>query len=153
MPCHTAISPVKITVKPNDYVEDVLGMLHGEHVTHAAVLDDDGTLAGVFSFKTLLGSLIPVSVAMAGGVQLDVNVVAAPGVAKRLNNVKRHPVSEVMDRKPHKVSPDAPIWEGVSLLIRNGGPLCVCDDNDVFHGFITYSSLITDLENMQTTDS
>lgn len=153
MPCHTAISDVKVTAKPEDHVQDVLDAIRQAGATLAAIVDDDGILIGVFSYKTLLGSLIPVSVAMANGVQLDVRVTAAPGVAKRLSNVKMHPVSEVMNRKPITVQLDTPIWEGVSLLTRHGGPLCVIDDNEKFHGFVTYSSLLEDLENMETTDS
>lgn len=153
MPCHTAISNVKVTAKLDDHVEDVLSSIREAGATLAAILDDEGILIGVFSYKTLLGSLIPVSVAMANGVQLDVKVTAAPGVAKRLSNVKTHSVSEVMNMKPLTVKLDTPIWEGVSLLTRHGGPLCVVDDNDKFHGFVTYSSLLRDLENMETTDS
>lgn len=153
MPCHSAIAKKNITASPEDSVEKVLKAVKKEKVSSAAIIDENGIFVGLFSRKILLSNLIPVSIAMADGVQIDVRVTAAPGVAKRLSNVKNHAVSEVMDRKPTKIKPDAPIWEGVSLLTKHGGPLCVVDDNDKFHGFLTYTSLIEDLENMQTTDS
>ncbi len=153
MPCHSAIMKKNITVSPEDTVESVLKTLKKEKVTVAAVIDEKGMLLGVFSMKSVLQSLIPVSVSMSNGVQLDIKMTAAPGVAKRLANMKPLPVSEIMDRKPLRVVPDTPIWEGVSELVRHGGPLVVADEGGKFYGFITYDSFVEDLENMQTTDS
>ncbi|MGH1404368.1 MAG: CBS domain-containing protein [Alphaproteobacteria bacterium] len=153
MPCHSAIEKKSVTAKPDDSVEKTLKAMRKAKATAVAVVDDENVLLGVFSMKILLRNLIPVSVAMADGVQIDVTVQAAPGVAKRLNNVMPLDVAEVMERKPCTVSPDSAIWEGVGFLIKNGTPLCVVDEASKFHGFITYDSLVIDLENMQTTDS
>ncbi len=153
MPCHSAIEQKNMSIQPEDSVEFALQTLKREGVRSLAVIDKDGVFLGTFSMKTLLSNLIPVSVAMSNGIQLDVKVPAAPGVAKRLRNVKTLPVQDLMDRKPVTISPDAPIWEGVGVLTKNGNPLCVVDDKNKFHGFITYDSLIDDLENMETTDS
>ncbi len=153
MPCHDAVVKNNVTVKPDESVEAVLKAIRKGKVNAVAVVDEKGHFLGIFSMKILLKNLIPVSVAMAGGIQIDVKVTAAPGVAKRLANIKGHPVSELMDRKPHCVVPDSSIWEGVSLLTKNGSPLCVVDDRGHFHGFITYDSLVTNLEDMHSTDS
>lgn len=153
MPCHSAIEHKNISVYPEDTVEFALAALEKEGVRALAVIDEDGEFQGTFSMKVLLGNLIPVSVAMSNGIQMDVKVPAAPGVAKRLRNVKTLPVRDLMNRKPTTISPDAPIWEGVGVLTKNGSPLCVVDHKNKFHGFITYESLINDLENMETTDS
>ncbi len=153
MPCHSAIMKKSVTVSPEDTVESVLKTIRKAKVSVAGVIDEKGILLGIFSMKALLQNLIPVSVAMADGVQLDIKMTAAPGVAKRLTNMQTLPVSDIMDRKPLTVVPDAPIWEGVSLLVKHGGPLVVADDTGRFHGFITYDSFVEDLENMKTTDS
>ncbi len=153
MPCHSAIEKKSITVKPEDSVEKTLKAMRKAKVPAVAIVDDENILLGVFSMKVLLRNLIPVSIAMADGVQIDVTVQAAPGVAKRLSNVMPLNVEDVMDRKPCTVSPDSAIWVGVGLLIKNGMPLCVVDEASKFHGFVTYESLVSDLENMQTTDS
>lgn len=152
MPCHSAIVAKNVTVAPDETVEHALKAIKKGKVNAVAVIDGDGVFHGIFSMKVLLGNLIPVSVAVSEGVQLDVALPAAPGVAKRLANVKSLPVSELMDRKPQSVSPDAPVWQGVSLLTKNGSPLCVVDDKGKFHGLITYESLVDDLGNAQTTD-
>lgn len=153
MPCHSAVVKKVLTSSPDDTVENVLKLIKKGKAQASAVIDDDGQFLGLFSMKILLKNLIPVSVAMTNGVQIDIKVTAAPGVAKRLANVKTLAVSELMDRKPETVFPDAPVWEGVSILTKNGSPLAVVEHDGKFHGLITYDSLVNDLESMQSTDS
>lgn len=153
MPCHSAILSKSVSVQPDMKVDQALKALKKAKVTAASVISDDGEFQGIFSMKILLSSLIPVSVAISEGVHLDIKLPAAPGVSKRLNNIKALPVSDVMNRKPASVTPDAPVWEGVSLLTKHGNPLCVVDSKGKFHGLITYESLVEDLSNMETTDS
>lgn len=153
MPCHTAITKKNITSSPDDSVEKVLKDIRKAKVSACAIIDENGLFIGLFSMKILLKDLIPVSVAMTDGVEIDIKVTAAPGVAKRLENVKILPVSELMDRNPTTILPDAPIWEGVSLLTKRGEPLSVVDSSDKFQGLITYESLVYDLENVKSADS
>ena len=153
MPCHSAITEKNVTASPGDSVEKVLKSIEKGKVRAASVVDDDGQFVGIFSLKILLKNLIPVSVAMSDGVQIDIKVQAAPGIAKRMGKVMPLPVSDLMDRKPVTVLPDDPIWEGVSQLTKSGEPLCVVDDKGKYLGMITYESLVNDLRNIETTDS
>ncbi len=152
MPCHAAIVEKSVSVLPSETIENALLLIRKHKVNAVAVIDEKGVFQGIFSMKVLLNSLIPVSVAMNEGVQIDVKLTAAPGVAKRLSNVKPLPVSELMVRKPLSVTPDAPIWKGVGLLTKNGSPLCVIDDKGKFHGLITYESLVNNLEDIGQSD-
>lgn len=149
MPCHAAIVKKLITVSPDDTVEKVIAVLRKNKITAVPVVDKAGALQGFFSMKILLKNLIPVSVVMNDGVQMDIKVSAAPGVAKRLMKVKPLPVSEIMERKYVSVIPDAPIWEGVSVLISHGGPLPVIDESGKFTGIMTYDSIVEALEKIQ----
>lgn len=153
MPCHSAIVEKNVTVKADETVENALKALRKGKVSAVAVLGEDQTFLGFFSMKVLLRNLIPVSVAVTEGVQMDITLPAAPGVAKRLQNMMLLSVSDIMDRKPVTLEPDAPVWKAVSLLTKNGNPLTIIDDKDRFYGFITYDSLVSDLENFETTDS
>ncbi len=153
MPCHSAITENNLYVGPNETVEEVLKKIKKAKVFAAAVVDEEGTFLGTFSEKVVLNNLIPVSVAMADGVQIDIKVQAAPGIAKRLAKVMPLPVYDLMDRKPAKVSPDDPIWQGVSTLTKSGEPLCVIDEKGKFLGMITYGSLVKDLQDTTTSDS
>lgn len=151
MPCYEAILKKPVTVSPTDTVEQVIAVLDEHKVSAAPVVDQNGTLHGVFSMKILLSNLIPVSVAMADGIRIDMKIGAAPGVARRLAHVKPLPVSELMERKVLTVRPDSPLWEGVSLLTSHGGSLSVVDENMRFLGLITYSSLVSALEKLSDT--
>ncbi len=153
MPCHIAIDKKILTVLPEDNVEKTLKAIKKSKAAGAAVVDEDGLLLGILSVKILLQNLIPVSVAMAGDVQIDVKLQAAPGVAKRYKNILPLTVSEVMDRKPCTVSPDSAIWEGVGLLSKYGNLLCVVDERQKYLGTITYDSLISALGDSEITDS
>jgi len=154
MPCHSAIVKKNITLSPDTPVEKALKTIRKEKVSAIAVIEDDGMFLGLFSMRILLKDLIPVSVIMSGGVKIDIKVTAAPGVAKRLENVKTLPIADLMEKKPVTVFPDTPIWEGVRMLTTGEGePLPVVDNTGKFCGLITYDSLINDLENIQSTDS
>lgn len=149
MPCHAATEKKLVVLSPEESVESAINILRQAHVNSAPVVDEGGKLLGLFSFKGLMRNLIPVSVAMTDGIKVDIKVAAAPGVAKRLGRVKPLKVTEVMDRKVLSVSPDDPLWEGVSLLTNYGGPLAVVDDKGKLLGLITYASMLAELEAMQ----
>lgn len=151
MPCHEAMLKKPVIVKPEQTVEDVLRVMESNKISAVPVVDGKGIVQGVFSMKILLKSLIPVSVAMGDGFQLDIKIGAAPGIAKRLAHVLPLPVSDLMERKLTTVSPDAPLWEGVSLLTKHSGSLSVVDDKMKFLGLITYASLVGALERLAET--
>lgn len=146
MPCLAAIEKKMIQLSPDDDVESAIEKLKKAKVNAAPVVDEGGRLLGLFSFKGLMRNLVPVSVAMADGIKIDIKVGAAPGVARRLANVKPLKVTEVMDRKVITVGPTEPLWEGVSLLTNHGGPLAVVDDDHRLLGIISYTSMLEQLE-------
>lgn len=152
MPCHAAIEKGKTACKTSDTVEDVLKKIKKNKASGAAIIDDEKNFVGFFSKQILLSNLIPISVAMAGDIQLDIKMTAAPGVAKRLANKKNLPVSDLMDRKPPYVYSDAPIWQAVGIITKYGGPVCVVDEAGKFQGLITSASLLETLDKMLDTD-
>ncbi|MCL4677585.1 MAG: CBS domain-containing protein [Alphaproteobacteria bacterium] len=149
MPCYAAIEKKLVKLAPDQNVESAIALLKKSKVNSAPVVDEQGKLLGLFSFKGLMRNLIPVSVAMTDGIKVDIKVGAAPGVAKRLGRVKPLKVTEVMDRKVLSVGPEEPLWEGVSLLTNHGGPLAVVDEHNKLLGMITYTSMLAELEAMQ----
>lgn len=154
MPCHAAMIEKPLVIAPDTSVEAAIVQLKARGSDCAAVVSAGGVLEGVFSIQELMKNLLPVSVAMADGIQLDVTVRAAPGVAKRLRKVMPLPVSEFMNRKPLVVYPQTPIWEGINILVTQGGPLAVVEgENSRFMGLITDSSLLNELLRMQEGDA
>lgn len=153
MPCHVAVTKKHQTIDPDMSVEKALKFIRKNKVITAPVVDGEGKILGLFSMKILLKNLIPVSVVMADGVQIDIKVTAAPGVAKRLNKILPLPVSEVMERKVTCVDPDAPLWEGVSLITRHGSPIAVVDKAKKLVGLMTYDSLVETLEEVSASET
>lgn len=154
MPCHAAIVEKSLTLPPDMEVEKALKEMKKKKVDAAAVVAEDGTVEGMFSLPIVMKNLLPVSVAMADGIQLDVTVRAAPGIAKRLKKVHPLKVSELMERRVSAVLPETPIWEAVNLLVSNPGPLVVVEgENDKYCGIITPQSAMDELQRLQESGS
>ncbi len=114
------------------------------------VIDHEGELLGIFSIQSLMRNLLPISVAVGGGVQLDVKVAAAPGIARRFDKIHSLSVSDVMDRKVVAVDPDMSLWEGINLLVQYGAPMPVVErGTGKTLGLITYQSALDEILKMK----
>lgn len=154
MPCHAAMTPKHITVSPDQDVETALALMKKENIDAAPVVDKNGILMGVFSIRILMKNLLPVSVVMNDGLQLDVAVRAAPGIAKRLKKAAFLKVGDIMERKVMAVNPETPTWEGINHLVQNGGPLLVVEsETGKLTGVITYQSALDELQRLKDSDS
>jgi CBS-domain-containing membrane protein len=153
MPCHSAMIPNPFTVQPDQEIGKVLGAMKKAKAQYAPVVEKNGVLVGLFSYEILLKNLLPVSVAMADGIRLDVTVRAAPGIAKRLKKVYHLPVSELMERKAHAVHPDTPTWEGINLLAMYGAPILVVDSETTkLVGMMTEETAVEELQRLKDTE-
>ena len=99
-------------------------------------------------------NLLPVSVSMSEGFQLDISIKAAPGIAKRLRKVAQLNVGDVMEKKVGAVQPDTPTWEGVNILVQHGAPLMVVEgETGRFAGVITFQSALDELERLKDSEA
>lgn len=155
MPCSAAMIEKALTVPPEMEVEQALKEMKKKKVEYAAVVNGSGVMEGVFSVSSLIRNILPVSVAISGGLQMDVTVRAAPGIAKRLRKVYPLAVADLMDRKFPVVYPQTPIWEGVNLLASHGGsPVFVVEgENNRFIGMMTSGSALEELQRMQESEA
>ncbi len=153
MPCHAAMIEKPFTLSPDTKVEKALKELKKKNFEAAPVVNEEGVIEGVFSLAGVMENLLPVSVAMSDGIQLDVTVRAAPGIAKRLKKVYPATVAELMSRKFDVVYPETPIWEGVNLLVTHGAPLFVVENkNNKFLGMIDHQSIMDELKRLQESE-
>lgn len=125
--CRAAMTTNFLAASPDDHVPEILKKMRQLKIEFVPVVDGEGELLGIFSIQSLMRNLLPVSVAVSGGVQMDVRVAAAPGIAKRLARMDYLGVGEVMERKIIAAGPDMPLWEGINLLVQHGSPLAVVD--------------------------
>lgn len=150
MPCSAAVIEKPLLFMPDVTIEKALADMKVRGADFAIVISEKGVFEGVFSYRELMRNLLPVSVAMADGIQLDITVRAAPGVAKRLRKVMPLPVSDFINRKPFFVYPQTPIWEGINALAVHGSPILVIEqESQKFMGAITDASALTELMRMQ----
>ncbi len=147
MACYLAIEKNGVMFSPDVTVGEALKLLKKSRTTIASVIDDDGSFMGIFSMRVLLRNLIPVPITTSSGVQIDIKITAAPGVARRLGGLLPLKVTEAIERNPVKVLPDEPMWEVVGRMATHSEPLCVIDEKSKFMGLITYVSLIEELNN------
>ena len=149
MPCQSAMIDKPLTVSIETPVEDVLKQLKKAKQTHAVIVNEEGIVEGIFSARNLIKNLLPISIAVQGHVPIDVNLQAAPGVAKRLKKALPIAVSNVMERKINVILPDTPTGEGVNMLTAQDTPLVVVEDESLkFLGLITSESMLDDLSNL-----
>lgn len=156
MPCHAAMIDQFITLSPDDEVEKALGVMKKANIDMAPVVDGTGGVIGIFSLKTLLENLLPVSINLKDGTQLSgVTLGAAPGIAKRLKKVFPLKVSDLMERQFTAVYPDTPLWEGVSQLVQNGGrPVFVIEPKSGRPlGVITTQSALDELNRLKDSEA
>ncbi len=154
MPSHAAISDQLLTFSPDMEVEKALQELKEKKLEAAAVVGENGQVEGVLSLQGVMKNMLPVSVAMADGLQLDVTVRAAPGIAKRLKKVYPLTVTELMERKFHAIAPETPIWEAVNYLVNHNGPLLVIErETGKCVGMISAQSAMDELKRLQESES
>ncbi len=150
MPCHSAIVQNITTIAPDTKVEEAIAIFKKKKINFLPVIDENNILCGYFSAAILLKNILPVPVDMGGGVQIDLTVGAAPGIAKRLKKVQTLPIETFMNTKPRTVSGETPTWEGVRMLAEHGAPLFVTEeDSGKLMGMMTEQSAIEELERLQ----
>lgn len=135
------------TLKPDQSVEEAISLLEKKKLRNAPVIEEDGTLAGFFSIRHLMKNMLPVSVQIDNGLQMTVPVSMAPGMDKRLETLKKEPVSALMERKMKTITLDTPLWEVVRLLIEERRSLPVLEEKTGrFLGIVTEQSVLQSLE-------
>lgn len=155
MPCHAAIVEKALVLKEGTAIDKALKTMKKQNAEYAAVVDGDNTLIGFISAQIIMKNLLPVSVAMSDGIQLDVKIHAAPGVAKRLNKLRPLNVETLMESKGFPVVyPETPLWEGVNLIVQSGLPLIVAEaETFKYIGIISHQSALAELERLQDSES
>lgn len=155
MPCHAAIVDKALVLKEDMKIEKALKEMAKKGIDSAAVVDSKGIVSGFFSYQILMKNLLPVSITMNDGVQLDIKIPAAPGIAKRLRKVLPLTVNEVMERKNFPVVyPETPLWEGVNLLVQHGHTLTVLEaGTQRYIGIITQESALNELQRLQDSEA
>lgn len=153
MPSHAAMTAKFLSARPEDDVEATVAAMKKAGADFVPVVDQAGVAVGTFSYKTVLENLLPVSVTLNDGIQLDVTIEAAPGIAKRLKKVNPMKIGDLMNRKFAYVTPDAPLWEVVNLLMQSNAPLVVVEGGSgKALGLVTAETALDELNRMKDSE-
>jgi CBS-domain-containing membrane protein len=148
MPCHAAMIDKVPSLAEDTTVEDALKALKKAKIAGLPVVDDKGVFVGVFSYAGLLQNILPLEVGV--GSSSSVTVSAAPGIAKRLRNIKSVKAGQVMIRNAAFAYPETPTWDGVSLLLKHGDPLVIVDNTTKKPmGIMTKQTALEEFDRMQ----
>lgn len=151
MPCSLALIKNVPHLSPEQDVESALKIFRKSKLEELPVVDDDDALLGYLSLHIVLKNLLPVSMNVTGsGMNIPVQVKAAPGIAKRLKQVKLQKVSDLMERRINTITPESALWEGISQMVECKTCLMLIEKGTGrFLGMMNRFSALEELENMQ----
>ncbi len=154
MSSRAAMKEKFLSASPADGVEETLTAMKKADLCMVAVVDETGAAVGVFTIDLVLENLLPLSIAMNDGVQFDIKIGAAPGIAKRLKKVLPLTVGDLMSRKFNAVYPETPLWETVNQIVMNGKPVIVVEPKSgKALGIIDSRSAFNELDRLKDNDA
>lgn len=147
MPCSDALIKNVVSVRPDQTVGEAMRLFEERHFHSVPVVGDDGTLAGLFSLRTVLMKLLPIAASLGDGIEtLDFAVGASPGIAKRLRKLMPLKMSEVMEKNPVTLHPDTLTWEAIRIMAKHGSPIPIVEEKtNRFIGMISSQSMMENL--------
>ena len=148
MPCKDAMITDVWTVRPGVSVGEAMDRLEEKEIRTMPVVNEAGILVGLFSFRSVMKGLLPVSASMEDGLKrLDFIVGTSPGIAKRLRKLRKTLVDDCMEKDCLVLEPDMPTWEAVRMMALRPTPLPVVEPGTGrFLGLVTTQALIHDLQ-------
>lgn len=150
MSCREAVITDVLKATPFQTVGEVMGIFEVHCFNGIPVVDNEGRLVGLFSMKSVLNHLLPVSAQIEGGLRhLDFISDSEEGVAKKLHKLRRKTIGEVMEKNPPFVYLDTSGWEVVKIMSESGSPLPVLEKETLkLVGIISMQSLLLMLQNI-----
>lgn len=150
MLCHAAMIAPAPGVSENESVQTAMELLSKSKAGIVPVIDDSGILVGAFSISSVLKSIMPVTVPVAGGFMPDVQLPAAPGMTKRLEKIMQARLHEVMDRKPPVAGPGSSLTDAIALLLAGNAAIIVIEpESKKPLGVITPESAYLEISRMK----
>lgn len=156
MPCKDAMITEVISVYPDQTVGEALALFEKHKIRTVPVIDEKQHLVGLFTFASLLDELLPITdfddedenisrQFKHLDISLDFLAETSQWVARRLELVMVKKVSDLIeDDEIRFVSPEAPIREGMRLLVKYGSPLPVVE-KDRLVGLISSQTVVKTL--------
>ncbi len=150
MPCRHAMieSDLVVSATKETTIEEVLEIFNRHKIRAVPVLDEKGSLIGLFNFHKLLVTILPIPEGVGHNldpvdISLDHLFGQAEWLSTRLQKHLKRTIGELMIKNPRAVHPNTPIGEGVRLLAHYGSPVAVTEeDTNKLVGIISSQSVV-----------
>lgn len=103
------------TLRPEDPLERAMHLICCYHISGLPVVDEDGRVVGILSEKDVLQQMYPSYQEL---IDDPVRGRDFEEMETRYRDVSRVPVKEVMTPRVFTVTPDTPVLEAASLMLR-----------------------------------
>ncbi len=115
--CSEVMRPITTWLYADDPVATAVDFIATTHMGLVPVVERDGRFAGLFSGDRLMRALLPKHLTMVRGLdRMGYLRESTQELKERLNELKTHPIREVMDPRAEVVRPETPLVEAQQLL-------------------------------------
>ena len=122
--------------------EDAVSLFHDRDITGCPVLDDDGNVVGILSYKDLLRILFPFYDSYYKAPELYTDYHDRECKAAE---IRKHKVSSFMTPMVHTTTPDMPLLHAAGFMLAHHIQRLPVIENGVLVGIVTRKRIIREL--------
>lgn len=143
MDCKTVMAPIKTSLYTDQLASVVIDFMVEKHMGLIPVIERDGTFAGLVSGDSLMGHMLPRSVAAMHSLgNISYLDETAGEMMERLDDVRQRPIGELIDREVETARPDTPLIDALMLIKNKQYVVPVIDDEKKLIGAISFFSVL-----------
>lgn len=149
MDCNTVMAPIKVSLFADELASVVIDFMVEKHMGLVPVVERDGTFAGLVSGDSLMAYMLPraLSTVSKGLPRAAIQQVSflnesAHEMKARLNELRKRPIGEMVDRNVDTVRPDTPLIDALMMIKDKQYVVPVVDDAGKLVGAISFFSVL-----------
>jgi len=149
MDCKTVMAPIKVSLYADEPASDMIDFMVEKHMGLVPVTERDGTFAGLVSGDGLMSHLLPKAVTSMGAMlrrgglkRMSFLHETAEEMNERLDELRKRPIREMLDRKVKVAKPDTPLIDALMMIKSKQYVVPVVDDDYKLVGAISFFSVL-----------
>ncbi len=149
MDCKTVMAPIKTSLYADELASVAIDFMVEKHMGLVPVVERDGTFAGLLSGDSLMAHMLPRTLTTVAGAhhraalhQASFLHESAHEMQDRLEDLRRRPISEMIDRDVMTVRPDTPLIDALMMIKDRQYVVPVVDDDNKLVGAISFFSVL-----------
>lgn len=149
MDCKTVMAPIKVSLYADEPAGDMIDFMVQKHMGLVPVTERDGTFAGLVSGDGLMSHMLPKAVTSMGAMlrrgglkRMSFLNETAEEMNERLEDLRKRPIREMLDRKVKVAKPDTPLIDALMMIKSKQYVVPVVDDDYKLVGAISFFSVL-----------